>query len=338
LSRFAAHRRRRGNASDRRVITDTDGGFILVSVLWLLALVTLVTLVLLTAVRVDVRAAGQWVRYAEAEAMADGMTRLVALRLGDRDRRPLDAAGLARDGTPLMCRHGDTAVGIAVIDVGGLIDLNAASADLIAWLLRGLNVAPERAAALAAAIVDFRDEDDIPGVNGAESAAYHAAGLAHGPKNGPFETVTELDQVLGMDLTLLGRLRAVTTVHSRQPGIDPATAPREVVAAAATAAHAGVWATAFSGADATAATASSAEPARADIPSAFRIASRARAYRVTVTAQLPAGGRFAREAVIEPERTAPLGFHVREWTVPPSSPANFLELPDGAVSCVDALG
>jgi general secretion pathway protein K len=84
---------------------------------------------------------------------------------------------------------------------------------LLEWLLRGLDVSPEKAVALAAAIVDFRDEDDVPGVNGAESAAYRAAGLAQGPKNAPFETVTELDQVLGMDLALLNRLRVVATVH-----------------------------------------------------------------------------------------------------------------------------
>jgi Type II secretion system (T2SS), protein K len=89
----------------------------------------------------------------------------------------------------------------------------AASPDLLKWLLRGLGAALERAAALAAAIVDFRDEDDIRGVNGAESAAYLAAGLAHGPKNAPFETGSEVDQVLGMDLNLLGHLRAVTTVR-----------------------------------------------------------------------------------------------------------------------------
>ena len=114
----------------------------------------------------------------------------------------------------------------------GLVDLNAASPALLEWLLRGLGVAPDRAAALAAAIVDFRDEDDIPSINGAESTAYRAAGLAHGPKNAPFETVMELDQVLGMDVTLLGRLRAVTTVYSRQRGIDGAVAPREILSAA----------------------------------------------------------------------------------------------------------
>jgi len=300
-----------------------------VSVLWLLALLTLVTMVLLTAMRVDTRAAGQFIRHAEAEALADGLMRLVALRLGDRNRRPLDdAAGLARDGTPLLCAHGDAAVAIAVTDAAGLVDLNAASPALLEWLLRGLDVAPERAAALAAAIVDFRDGDDIPSVNGAESDAYRAAGLAHGPKNAPFETVMELDQVLGMDIALLGRLRAVTTVYSRQPGIDGAVAPREVRTAAAVAS---------AGTDAAAVPGMQRDPARPDIPSLFRIPSRARAYRVIVIVQLPDGGRFAREAVIEPERTAPLGFRMREWTVPASAPTDALALPDGAVQCVGAL-
>jgi general secretion pathway protein K len=298
-----------------------DRGFILVSVLWLLALMTLVTTVLLTAVRVEVRAAGQFVRQAEAEALADGMTRLVALRLGDR------AAGFVRDGTPMLCGNGDAAVAISVTDVAGLVDLNAASPDLLEWLLRGLGVAPERAAALAAAIVDFRDEDDIPSVNGAESTAYRAAGLAHGPKNAPFETVTEVDQVLGMDLTLLGRLRAVTTVYSHQPGIDAAIAPREILAAAAVA----------SGAGADAAAAGPSDPARAAIPSQFTSPSRGRAYRVSVTVQLPDGGRFAREAVVEPDRRMPLGFSMREWTIPTSTTIEALGLPDGARQCVQAL-
>ena len=304
-----------------------DGGFVLVSVLWLLALLTLVMLVLLTAVRLDVRATGQLIGHAEAEALADGLMRLVALRLGDRERRPLADGGLARDGTPMRCEHGDATVAIAVTDVGGLVDLNAASARLLEWLLRGLDVAPEKATALAAAIVDFRDADDVPSVNGAESAAYRTAGLGHGPKNAPFETVTELDQVLGMDPVLLDHLRAVATVHSRQPGIDASVAPREVLSAAA----------AFSRTDGAAAAATLGAPGPAAIPSEFRISSRARAYRVTVGVDLPGGGRFAREAVIEPERTAPLGFLVREWTVPPPALAGVPEPSPDAVPCVHAL-
>jgi len=330
LNRHAADPRRPSSTRVPRAVTRRNNGFVLVSVLWLLALLTLVMLVLLTAVRLDVRAAGQLTRHAEAEALADGLMRLVALRLGDRDRRPLADAGLARDGTPMRCEHASAAVAIAVTDVGGLVDLNAVSPNLLAWLLRGLGVAPEKAAALAATIADFRDEDDVPSVNGAESAAYRAHGLGHGPKNAPFETVTELDQVLGMDLALLDRLRAVATVHSRQPGIDPSVVPAELLSAAAAAA-------ASSRTNVAAASVMLGAPTAADIPSEFRIASRVRAYRVTVGVQLPVGGRFAREAVIEPGRTAPLGFWVREWTVPPPAMADVPERPAGTAQCVQVL-
>src|SRR5262245_7081214 len=305
----------------------TDGGFVLVSVLWLLALLAVVTFVLLTTIRLDVRATGQLVRHAEAEALADGLMRLVALRLGDRTRRPLAAAGIPTDGTAVACVHDDAIVDIAVSDVGGLVDLNAAPVNVLEWLLLGLGLAPDNAAALAAAIVDFRDADDVPGVHGAESAAYRAAGLAHGPKNGPFETVTELDQVLGMNPGLLERLRPVVTVYSRQPGVDPTVAPRAVLAAGA----------------AVAAVARPASPARIgeprleDIPSEFRIRSSGRAYRVTVSVQSPRGGRFAREAVVEPARTAPLGFWMREWTVatPAIAPASGASA--SAETCVRTL-
>jgi type II secretory pathway component PulK len=272
------------------------GGFVLVSVLWLLALLTVVTLVLLTTVRLDVRAAGQLTRHAEAEALADGLTRLVALRLGDRVRRPLTAEAFTVDGTPYACSHEEAAIEIAVTDVGGLVDLNMASVRLFEWLLLGHGLAADRAAALAAAIVDFRDADDLPTRNGAEGAAYQMAGLRHGPKNAPFESVTELDQVLGMDLALFARVRRVTTVYSRSSGIDPGKASPELRAIAEAAAI----------------------PAAADertrIPAEFRAASRGRAFRVTVRVALTTGGRFGREAVIEPVRTAPLGFVLREWT------------------------
>jgi Tfp pilus assembly protein PilX len=65
LNGSTADRQRRRNARSPDAVTRTDRGFILVSVLWLLVLLTLVTMVLLTAVRVDVRAAGQFVRHAE---------------------------------------------------------------------------------------------------------------------------------------------------------------------------------------------------------------------------------------------------------------------------------
>jgi general secretion pathway protein K len=280
-----------------------DRGFILVSVLWLLALLTLIALVLTASVRLDIRARSQLIRHAEAEALADGLTYLVALRLGDRDRRPPAEAGVVTDGTPLRCAHEETAVEIAVNDVGGLVDINAASQPLIEWLLLRLDVTPDRARALAAAIVDFRDADELPSSpEGAEGSAYQAAGLGHRPKNAPFETVAELDQVLGMTPTLLDRLRPMVTVYGRQAGIDPWHAPRELLVAASDGDGVG-------------------KAAPANVPSEFRMSSKGLAYRVTVRISSAHGGRFARETVIEPLRTVPLGFRIREWTVAPPETA-----------------
>src|SRR5262245_20428270 len=293
-----------------------DRGFILVAVLWLLALLTLVALALTTSVRLDVRARGQLGRHAEAEALADGLMRLVALRLGDRDRRPLAEAGIATDGTPLRCSHDQASVEIAVNDVGGLVDINTAPQLLLEWLLLRLDLAPVRARALAAAIVDFRDADDVPsGPEGAERAAYRAAGLGHGPKNAPFETVTELDQVLGVTAPLLDRLRPLVTVYGRQAGIDPWRAPRELL----------VISSQSDGAE---------KPAPANVPSEFRMSSKGLAYQVILRVSMAHGGRFARETVLEPARTAPLGFRLREWTVAPPEAAQGLHFSsDGLPAC-----
>src|SRR5262252_8051569 len=101
MSRLAPDRQGARKTRATRAAMSDDSGFVLVSVLWLLALLSLITLALLTAVRLDVRATGQLTGHAEAEALADGLMRLVALRLGDRDHRPPAAAGLARDGTAM---------------------------------------------------------------------------------------------------------------------------------------------------------------------------------------------------------------------------------------------
>ncbi|HEY0180742.1 MAG TPA: type II secretion system minor pseudopilin GspK, partial [Dokdonella sp.] len=72
----------------------------------------------------------------------------------------------------------------------------------------------DQAQALAAAVMDWRDADDDASPNGAEIAEYKAAGLSYGPKNAPFDTVSELQQVLGMNYALYERLEPTLTIYS----------------------------------------------------------------------------------------------------------------------------
>jgi hypothetical protein len=123
----------RGNRPGVDAVRLTDRGFVLVSVLWLLGAADVGSVC--ADDHCSPRCPGRRAAYpSEAEALADGLTRLVALRLGDRDRRPLAEAGIATDGSPLHCSHEHASVEIAINDLGGLVDLNGASQPLLEWV------------------------------------------------------------------------------------------------------------------------------------------------------------------------------------------------------------
>lgn len=83
---------------------------------------------------------------------------------------------------------------------------------MLAGLLRATGVAAADAERLAKAIIDWRDPDDDPRFQGAESADYHAAGLPYGSKNAPFTSTAELRLVLGFTPELVRAVADSVTV------------------------------------------------------------------------------------------------------------------------------
>ena len=77
-----------------------------------------------------------------------------------------------------------------------------------------MGVDPAKAQSLADAIADFRDADNLPRLRGAEEAQYRDAGLVWGPKNAPFQTVGELQQILGMTAEIYRRVAPDLSVYS----------------------------------------------------------------------------------------------------------------------------
>ena len=259
-----------------------EAGFILIPVLFTLALLSLVALTLTRTVTTDIRANAQLLRLTEAEALADGIANLVVQNLQLTKSQVGKRGPLRVDGTPLSCRIANSAATISVRDTAGQIDLNQASQDLLERLFAGLGVPGGEAARLAAAIIDFRDADDITLVGGAELAEYRAAGLAHGPKNAPFGSVGELDQVLGMTPELMALVRPLVTVNSRLQGIDMSVASPEIRALS--------------------------------LPSALIATTDQRAYLVRVGVHHAGNSRFVRELVMELTPRAPAGYLIKDWS------------------------
>jgi general secretion pathway protein K len=94
-----------------------------------------------------------------------------------------------------------------------------------------LGVGSDETARLVDAIADWKDEDDLRRLNGAERDDYRRAGLPWVPRNGPFEAVEELRLVVGMTPALYARALPLVTIYSQNARVNPATASAEVLQA-----------------------------------------------------------------------------------------------------------
>lgn len=126
------------------------------------------------------------------------------------------------DGRDYAWRFGAANVRVRIVDESAKVDLNASDAVLLAGLWQALGVEQAQAAQLAGAIVDWRDRDPLSQPQGgAEDPQYAEAELPYGAKDAPFETVAELQQVLGMTPELFAKAAPYLTVHGGLPRPDP---------------------------------------------------------------------------------------------------------------------
>jgi len=121
---------------------------------------------------------------------------------------------------------------VRLVDENGKIDLNQADPTLLTTFFQVLGLDQEQGARLASAILDWRDPDSLTQANGGgEDEDYAAAERPYGAKDASFESVAELEQVLGMTPELYARAAPHLTVYSGRTRPDPAFATSEVLQA-----------------------------------------------------------------------------------------------------------
>ena len=203
-------------------------GAALLLVLWLVALLTALVGGFALAARMEHLQGQVLARGVIADEAARAGIEYALVRVQQEDPRLRWVA----DGRPYRWTFGDAVDEIRITDEQGKVDLNLAQADLLAALFRQFGTDPGQAQHLAGAVIDWRDGDTLtqPG-GGGEDADYAAAGLPYGSKDEPFESVAELQQVLGMPKPLYARVAPFVTVFSGRANPDPAFAPAEVLRA-----------------------------------------------------------------------------------------------------------
>lgn len=122
------------------------------------------------------------------------------------------------DGRPYEWSFGAARVTVRIVDESGKVDLNAADITLLSGLIHATGAEQAQADAVASAIVDWRDADSLSQPQGgAEDPQYAAAGRPYGAKDAPFDTVAEVEQVLGVTPALYAKIARHLTVNSGAP-------------------------------------------------------------------------------------------------------------------------
>jgi general secretion pathway protein K len=271
-----------------------ESGIALIVALWLTVLLTVIASAFAYAMRSEALAARNALSLAQARAIADGAVERMAFELS----RPRNAPEVwEANGDTHTWQDGDTAVAAVAVDEAAKIDLNVAPDVLLKGLFQNVGgLDAEAAQKLVDAILDWRDPDDLRRPNGAEEPDYRAAGRKYRPANAAFETVGELRRVLGVTPALYARVAESLTVYSRQPGVNTATASRDVLLSLPNATPEAI--------DAFLAQRRDARAAKLPVPPFPGVqgfgAGAVPVWRIRAGATLPDGVTFVRDAVLRP--------------------------------------
>lgn len=211
-----------------RRVANRQRGVALVLVMWVGVILTVVASSFILERRTETMVVMNSVALARAEAAANAGVSRAILEAYRTDNPP---ERWKRDGTPYEWQYNGVPLRVEMRDESAKIDINTASEALLRGLLLSTGLADEEATRLLDAIIDWRDADSLKRPSGAEESDYRAAGLAYRPGNAPFQATEELQLVLGMRPELFRRLAPSITVYSRQPGVNPQVASREVLLA-----------------------------------------------------------------------------------------------------------
>jgi general secretion pathway protein K len=269
-----------------RVDYRRDGGFALIIVLWTLVLIAFIVAHVSASGRTEIRIAGNLVANSVAQAAADGAIFEAIFNLSD----PRPEARWSIDGNAHKLMIGKSEVTLRLDDEASRINPSSASPALLEALLRAGGSDEESARRLAAAIGDWVGSAANPRPQSTIISEYRAAGLDYGPPGAPFETLDELDRVLGMTPATLMAIRNHLTLFG-PPEPNPATTDPVVAAALALLPQASAV----------------AGNTNLSPPDALTV-------RITAVAAGPGNASVARSAIVRTGASAPQGYTVLAWS------------------------
>lgn len=218
-------------------------GIALLMVLWVLTILMVIALSFSYMTRTETFATLSFKGGIEKKFLAEAGIERGIMELFFRERfkdQTIELEGLGvwkTDGTPYQGEVGDGSYTVRIINESGKVDINSAADVVLKNLFINAGVSPDDADIIVDSIMDWKDEDDLHRLHGAESDYYSSLPNPYKAKNADFDTLEELLLVKGMTPEILYGSRdrkgiiEFLTIHSKAEFININAAPREVLAA-----------------------------------------------------------------------------------------------------------
>lgn len=225
---------------------DSQKGFALLVVFWVLAVLIVMVLSFSVMTRADTYGLFSFKEGLEKKFLAEaGISRSIMeiIYRSVNQNQTLTLAGREvwrLDGTPYSADIGDGGYHVRIIDESGKISLNAmtdSSGIILKNLLINQGVSTENADIIVDSILDWKDEDDLHRLNGAENEYYMSLAKPYKARNADFETLDELILVRGITPQILygdGKTKGIIhflSIQNKSAQINFTAAPAEILAA-----------------------------------------------------------------------------------------------------------
>ncbi len=218
-------------------------GIALLMVLWVLTILMVIVLSFTFMARTETHATRSFKSGIEKKFLAEAGIERGIMELfyrGFYKNQPLELEGREiwkTDGSPYTSQIGDSYYTVRIIDESGKVDINTVSDVVLKNLFVNLGIQIEEADIIVDSIMDWKDQDDLHRLHGAENDYYMSLPNPYKAKNAHFDTLEELLLVKGMTPEILygnSEKKGVIeflTVNSKLKQINVNAAAKEVLMA-----------------------------------------------------------------------------------------------------------
>lgn len=193
-------------------------GFALITVLWIAAFLAVIAASVSYQARASLGLANNVVATFKTKHAAEGALLLTVDKLIMRD----ELQGYVLKNPNFSYQLDGMAVSVEVIDESGKVDINLASVDLVRSLFLAVGLNEQQSSLIADSVADWRDQDSLKRVDGAEDRDYSASGLLYESKDDEFDSIEELSLVFGVTPEIFNRVKPYITVYAQDIGVNTA--------------------------------------------------------------------------------------------------------------------